>query len=242
MHEDTVKEKPMRIGILVCDRLPQEFTSISGEFDAMFRKLLAGYDDLEFVSYWAVDGELPERVDECDAYLITGSQSSAYDDKPWIHALKDFIVRLHEARRKTVGICFGHQIIAASLGGHVEKADIGWGLGVKSAQVVQEQAWMIPALPAYDLILVHQDQVVDLPTGAQRVATNDYCPNSAYIIDDFIFAMQAHPEIERDFAQALMEKRRDSLHSQDFDADLASLNHDLDATTIAQWISNFLRG
>jgi len=232
----------MRIGILVCDHLPDDFLPIAGEFDVMFRKLLAQEDDLEFVSYWAIDGELPARVDECDAYLITGSHSGAYEDEPWIHGLKAFIVKLHEARRKTVGICFGHQIIAQSLGGRVEKADIGWGLGVKTAKVIKEYEWMTPALPTYDLILSHQDQVLDLPAGAQLIATNAYCPNSAYVIDDFMLGMQAHPEIEHDFIRYIMESRRDMLHSQDLDADFASLDNDVDAPTIAQWIGNFLRG
>ena len=29
-----------------------------------------------------------------------------------------------------VGICFGHQVMAEALGGHVEKSDKGWGAGL----------------------------------------------------------------------------------------------------------------
>jgi len=86
--------------------------------------------DLRVRTYDATKGELPASVDECDAYVITGSPSSAYDEDVWIEKLAGFIQRLDEANHPLVGICFGHQIIAKALGGRVGKSDKGWGIGV----------------------------------------------------------------------------------------------------------------
>jgi hypothetical protein len=46
-----------------------------------FRALAPG---LEFRVWSALDGELPADLNECDAWLITGSRHDAYSDIPWI--------------------------------------------------------------------------------------------------------------------------------------------------------------
>jgi GMP synthase-like glutamine amidotransferase len=63
---------------------------------------------------------LPSSVDQCDVWLINGSPAEVYEDIPWVHKLSDFIAQLHEAKKATFGICFGHQLMAQVLGGTVE--------------------------------------------------------------------------------------------------------------------------
>ena len=46
---------------------------------------------LEIRDYDVQRGEYPASIDECDAYLITGSRESVYDDQPWIHRLAEFV-------------------------------------------------------------------------------------------------------------------------------------------------------
>ena len=50
-----------------------------------------------------------------DGILIPGSFSAAYDTDPWIERLKQMIqTEIVPNRRKTLGICFGHQVMAHS--------------------------------------------------------------------------------------------------------------------------------
>ena len=73
----------------------------------MFAGLLLAVDpQLELVTYEVVTNEYPADLDEVDAYIITGSKLSVYDDVPWINQLKDFVRDLHRAKKKIVGICF----------------------------------------------------------------------------------------------------------------------------------------
>jgi GMP synthase-like glutamine amidotransferase len=84
-------------------------------------------------SVWDVEeGVYPSDsdVDTVDGFIITGSKSSAYEDKEWIRDLERLVRELHARRKKMVGICFGHQVIARALGGTVAKSDKGWGVGV----------------------------------------------------------------------------------------------------------------
>ena len=129
-----------KIGILRADDVSPELASKYGEYPEMVEDLLVSANlargaeakSLEFTSYPVNRQQYPSHIDEVDGYIITGSKSSVYDNEPWIAELHHFIGALHNSNKKTVGICFGHQIIASALGGKVEKADVGWGVGVKA--------------------------------------------------------------------------------------------------------------
>ena len=139
----------MRIGILKTDSVRAEFQREFGDYPAMFRAMLmASADDIpiEFQDYDVQRGEYPASLDECDAYLITGSRESVYDDKPWIHRLAQFVRELDAAQHPLVGICFGHQLIAHVLGGETRQADVGWAVGVHETVVVSPRG-MDAAVP-----------------------------------------------------------------------------------------------
>jgi len=71
-----------------------------------------------------------------------------------------------------VGICFGHQIIAQALGGHVEKFADGWAVG----RQIYDWGDKTVALNAW-----HQDQVVALPDDAKVLASNNFCAAAALV-------------------------------------------------------------
>ena len=50
------------------------------------------------------------------------SGASAYENKPWIRGLEEYVRTLHKARRPVLGICFGHQILSKLNGGRVKQS------------------------------------------------------------------------------------------------------------------------
>ncbi len=121
----------------------------------------------EYVVYEVAQGELPESIDACDAYLITGRPTWASYAAPWIKPLSVFIRESYHNDKRLVGICFGHQILAEALGGHVEKSEKGKGLGLKTFAIHATKPWMNETTSQCSLYFVHQDQVIDLPQGAE---------------------------------------------------------------------------
>ncbi|MBT6209978.1 MAG: hypothetical protein HOI35_08170 [Woeseia sp.] len=131
----------MKIGILQCDDVADELQPEFGNYPAMFERLLGdAASHLEFVTYRAVDGELPKSVDDCDAYITTGSKHGVNDGLAWVDRLEEFVLKLVRAKKKYVGICFGHQVMAKVLGGVVSGRD--WGIGMSSNMVDVEKPWM----------------------------------------------------------------------------------------------------
>lgn len=58
----------------------------------------------------------PKNTSEYDAFIITGSKHSSYEQLHWITELKEFIRQVY-GQIWFFGVCFGHQIIAEALGG-----------------------------------------------------------------------------------------------------------------------------
>ena len=177
----------MKLGILKTDAVRPEWVPEFGEYPDMFAELLAAEDPtMSFAVYDVEEGEYPAEIDEVDAYLITGSKSSVYEDKPWIHALIDFVRELHARRKKIVGICFGHQLVAQALGGKTEKSPKGWGVGLQKYAFNQSPEWHDQGEAGFHILASHQDQVVELAEGAEVLAGSDFCENAVCQLGDHI--------------------------------------------------------
>lgn len=231
----------MKIGILEAEELAPDVVRRFGSYGEMFIRLLSPIsEDFSFQCYAAEHGELPGSTSECDAYVVTGSRHNAYDEDPWIESLKAFIRLLHAEKRKCLGICFGHQVIAQALGGRVEKSERGWGIGAGCFDIIQRPEWLTAERSSFNILLSHQDQVVQLPEQAQRFASNSFCPNGGYFIGNHIFCLQGHPEFGRDYTQHLMNKRQERIGTERLSEATESLSLPVDPVLFREWLSAFL--
>ena len=192
----------------------------------------------ELVSYDVRQGP-PERID-CDAYLITGSRHSVYDDLPWIEPLVAFLREVLAANRKIVGICFGHQLMAHYFGGRVAPATQGWAVGVHDSRVVARDEWMPDDCSNFALLSSHKDQVVEMPANARLYLSNDFCPISGFTMGDQVITVQGHPEFNKAYSRALMDYRQEQLGEGVHARGVASLADDTSEQEMARWIMAFL--
>lgn len=233
----------MKLGILKTDAVRDEWVPEFGEYPDMFIALLGEIDpDLEFEVYDVELGEYPQDIDEVDAYLITGSKSSVYDDKPWIAQLMEFVRELDQRRKKLVGICFGHQLVALALGGKTEKSTKGWGVGLHTHSFNSTPPWHDQGAAALDILVSHQDQVVAPAPGTQVLAGSEFCENAVCQIGDHILTFQGHPEFIPGYSKEIMIFRREMIGEQAYSSGMASLASAPQNERVAQWILNFLNG
>lgn len=220
----------MKIGILQTGHVPDEVKGELGDFASMFTKLLDG-NGYEFTDYYVVDGVFPTSVDEADGWLITGSKHSVYEDHAWIPPLERLIRQIRDAGKPLIGVCFGHQIIAQALGGHVEKFQGGWVAGPTTYDVEGRQM----TLNAW-----HQDQVITPPEGAKVIASNDFCANAGLAIGDRILTIQPHPEFTMQMIDGLIKYRAPGvLPPEIIDAVNDSLDAPLDDTEFGAMMARF---
>lgn len=235
----------MRIGILETGRPPVELAR-HGSYPEMFEQLLG--PEFACTAFPVLDDVFPDRVDEMEGWLVTGSRFGAYDPEPWIRRLEGFLRDALAARVPVVGICFGHQVLASALGARVEKAKAGWGVGPQSYEILERPDWMRGAGEGFTLNAMHQDQVLELPPGAQLVASSDFCPIAALAYGDHAISFQAHPEYDNGFERELIEMRRGSrIPAERADPALAALRDSgddgvaPDGPLVAEWIRRFFK-
>ncbi len=223
----------MKIGILRTGHCPDEFRPRFGNYDEFFKRFLAGHD-FEFTDYPVVDGVFPASAWDRDGWIVTGSKYGAYEDHDWIPPLEDFLRDSFTARVPIVGICFGHQILAQALGGRVEKFEGGWSVGVESYRLDGHEE-------AVQLIAWHQDQVIELPTGASVAGSSSFCRYAAIRYGDQAYTLQPHPEFEADFVAGLIDSNPGSLPQDIANKAITSLSKQTSSAAIALQIAEFFK-
>lgn len=229
----------MRIGVLETGFPPGDLGRDHGSYAEMMARLLG--PGFVTVTFDVQAGELPDRPEEFDGYLVTGSPAGVYDELPWIAPLADFL-RQARGKAKLVGICFGHQIMAEAFGGKVVKSDKGWGLGLHAYDVQTRAPWMDGDAGPIAIPVSHQDQVVAPPPGAQVIAGSPFTPYGVLAYDDDAISFQCHPEFAPDYACALLEHRRPFLPPAEVETALTSLGQEDDRERVSAWIRRFFLG
>ncbi len=232
----------MRIGILnlVKSKSP-EMRARFGGYANVFRESILG-NEFESVRFDAIFNELPKAVGEFDGYLISGADDAVYDPLPWIKPLEDFAHAAIDQKIPTVGICFGHQLIAHALGGRVEKSPNGWGIGLHAYNVSNTRPWM-DEISSVSLMAFHEDQVIAAPPHADVILSSPFAPFAGLAYTQApILSFQAHPEFSPAYVEALLHLPNMPKFPQALlDETLASLNKPNDSARVISWIRRFFK-
>ena len=230
----------MKVGLLECDHVMEKYAHIAGDYRQMFEDLFARHaPQLELVNFDVRNGELPVSVDACEAFICTGSRFSAYDPEDWIQELKGFLRQLRDANKPFVGICFGHQMMAEALGGKVEKAQQGWGIGVHGLNIVKQESWMQPEQASCGVQYSHRDQVTRLPENSVLLGESDHCPVAMFRVGETMLGIQGHPEFPAAYVEALVRGRTELIGADKVNA--TKFDAPTDEAIITNWLAKFLR-
>ena len=192
--------KPMnKILILKTGELPRRVIENLGPYERAFLNLLG---DERFVVVDARKEPLPDP--DWAGVIVTGSPASTYDGDEWIARSEDFLRRAADHSVPLYGVCFGHQLLAQTFGGTVEKCRHGWELGTVPLTLTEEGKTnsLFSDLPeSFTAQMSHGDVVTALPPGAVALAQNTHWAYQAFKLGDYIWGTQFHPE----FTPMIME-------------------------------------
>jgi GMP synthase-like glutamine amidotransferase len=236
--------QPMKLGILNAIHPDKSQVNWDGSpIDAYIRFFESANAGFEYMGFEVAQGQLPVSPEVCDAYVITGSPTGVYDVDSWIPGLSAFIRASYRGGKKLIGICFGHQMLAHALGGHAEKSEKGCGYGLSTFNIDGSKPWMTGNPKQCSLYFAHQDQVMELPPGAELLGGNEFCPNVLYTIDNRVLSIQGHPEFSTELMRDLVDLAKQKLDSTTHQAAVRSLgNGQPDNLMVANWMLNFLNG
>jgi GMP synthase (glutamine-hydrolysing) len=134
---------------------------------------------------------------EPELLLVLGGPIGVYETReyPFLQGeLAGLRARLAQ-RRATLGICLGAQLMAAALGARVAPGpakEIGYA-PVELSDAGQRSP--LAFLAGVPVLHWHGDNL-DLPEGAERLASTTVCPTQAFSIGDYALGLQFHLETE----------------------------------------------
>lgn len=134
-----------------------------------------------------------------DGLVVLGGSPNAHDDRtaPWLPAVRALCARALVERVPTLGVCLGHQLLAATLGARSVRNPRGQQLGVLT------MAWADAA--ASDPLLAgrpeaalqfNDDIVTDLPGSAAVLARTPTGEVQAVRYGPAAWGLQCHPEAD----------------------------------------------
>lgn len=233
----------MRVCTVICGHIPKPVRHLIDDYGVCFEGLLSPHlPGAAFDTMSVIDGEQLADLDAYDAYVFSGSPAGVYDDLEWIRYAEGLVRDLVAAGKIVVGICFGHQLVAQALGGRVEKSAKGWGMGVHAVELKNREPWMTGGAEdgRINVIVSHQDQVIEPPEGATVLISTDFCPVGMMRLGDRVVTMQGHPEMDKRIIDAILEMRREIVGPEVYSGGKASLDMDLDHDLLGAWIASFI--
>jgi GMP synthase (glutamine-hydrolysing) len=169
---------------------------------------------------------LPADLRDHDAVLVLGGSMGAHDhvEHTWLEPTKDLIRTAARGSVPTLGICLGHQLVAAALGGTVEVNPAGRQFGVLPV------GWTAAAAddPLFGsrpdrVIHWNNDVVTALPAGAQALAHAPDGTVQAARFAETVWGVQAHPEVDEAIVARWAADERDEIGADLVDRELAEM-------------------
>jgi GMP synthase (glutamine-hydrolysing) len=159
-------------------------------------ELLPGYGFTTRICEIGVE-PLPEaEIAACDLLVVLGGPIGVYetDSYPFLVAEMAAIGARLAARKPTLGICLGAQMMAAALGAKVAPGsdrEIGYG---RVSLTEEGRASPLAALEGVNVLHWHGD-AFEIPRGGKALALTEICPQ-AFSLADHGLALQFHVEAE----------------------------------------------
>jgi len=143
-------------------------------------------------------------IQSFDGVIISGSQSSVYDDtRPWIQPLSRWVEGAIADDIPLLGVCWGHQLLAQILGGTVKGGSYELGY-VEVTQETEDPIWTNIPSP-FTVFATHSDHVVEMPPGATLLASNETGVQA--FRHEQVYTVQFHPEYDRQTATAMIHSK-----------------------------------
>lgn len=156
-------------------------------------------------------------LEEIAGLLLTGSHNMVTEHLDWSERSAAWTKSAVEAGIPTLGVCYGHQLLAYALGGEVANNPRGTQEGTTNIQLTPE-GQADPLLgglgPSFEAQVSHAQSVLRLPLAATRLAFDDWDANQAFRIGANAWGLQFHPEIDADMARAYIHAESPELLAQ----------------------------
>lgn len=188
-----------KIAIIKAGKTFEELRQIAGDFeDWIIRKSGFRKHHFEILPVSRIH-EWP-HPNQFRALIISGSHANVTENLLWMLKIKIYLQKARSFGLPILGICFGHQILAAAFGGRVNDNPNGDEFGSVRLHLTEEGKinFLFNELPfEFPIFMSHSQSVLCLPPKAQNLATTDIEAHGAFFLEPSVWGVQFHPEFDR---------------------------------------------
>lgn len=211
--------KPVLI-IKTGNTVPTAYAKV-GDFESwIINSMDVGSENFTVVEVFK-DEKLPALA-EVSGAVITGSPAMVTDKLDWSEYTAEWLRQAITIKLPILGICYGHQLLAHALAGRVDYHQRGREIGTTLISLHPESVNDILFSEISESFLAHvshMQTVVELPSDAIILASNDFEPHHAVRFSELCWGVQFHPEFEEVAMLAYIEERHNDLLSEGLDVE-----------------------
>jgi GMP synthase (glutamine-hydrolysing) len=168
--------------------------------------------------------ELPADLSGHRSMVVLGGSMNAYSDgaHPWLTQVKHLVREAASDGVPVLGICLGHQLAAAALGGSVRSNPRGRQIGVLDVGWTPAAAEdpLLAGLTEVRVAVHWNNDIVDvLPPGAEVLARAPDGEVQAARLARTVWGLQCHPEAGAEIVRSWADADRDHAAQSGVDVD-----------------------
>ncbi|HEX2678898.1 MAG TPA: glutamine amidotransferase [Polyangiales bacterium] len=174
--------------------------------------------DVQVVDVY-LDAALPKPSD-VPAVIVSGSPAMVTDRAPWSERTGEWLRELVALGTPVLGICYGHQLLAHTLGGEVRDNPNGRQIGTLDV-TLSEHAQSDPLFGSFrgsvHVPVSHVQSVTRLPERAHVLGSTPRDPHHAVRYAENAWGVQFHPEFDSGIVRGYIDARRDQIRAEGHD-------------------------
>ena len=177
------------------------FDSIKNDFKDFEHWIIDKFEnkDKNIVIINAQENEKLPTLTKNDAVILTGSHSMVTHEESWSLEVEKWLPKLIEDEVPLLAICYGHQLLAKSLGGvsgyHENGLEIG-SVEINLEENAKDDKIFSKLENSFKAHTIHSQTVIELPKNAIRLAFNSHDKNHAFRVGSCAWGVQFHPEFD----------------------------------------------
>ena len=177
------------------------FDSIKNDFKDFEHWIMDKFEnkDKNIVIINAQENEKLPTLTKNDAVILTGSHSMVTHEESWSLEVEKWLPKLIDEEVPLLAICYGHQLLAKSLGGvsgyHENGIEIG-SVDINLEENAKNDEIFSKLQNSFKAHTIHSQTVIKLPKNATRLAFNSHDKNHAFKVGNCAWGVQFHPEFD----------------------------------------------
>ena len=178
------------------------FDSIKNDFKDFEHWIIDKFEnkDKNIVIVNAQENEKLPTLTKNDAVILTGSHSMVTHEEFWSLEVEKWLPKLIEDEVPLLAICYGHQLLAKSLGGvsgyHENGIEIG-SVDINLEEHAKDDEIFSKLQNSFKAHTIHSQTVLELPKNAIKLASNNHDSNHAFRVGNCAWGVQFHPEFDK---------------------------------------------